>query len=207
LSQIIVATPPPFFFFLSYLIQNFSYTNFSLRISIRLLSSMLVRNVNVIILLLQTFTRALLPIHLTSINLIGLMPLLNTSFRYFTQVLLPKTKYLKYVPIGINLPLSTFYLTLRSLDLHLEGRYTPKTYLTSTTSTITNPYFSMIPICITPIAKKPYSYTLYKLLRMNLSIWFYWPPQYITKIHYTNITNQWYLLRFLNKYYMKVYNL
>jgi len=192
---------------LSYLIQNFSHPHHSLRMNVRNRSALLARNTSVICFLLSNASRASSLISRTGANLQGLIGLRNEAFKYFSNSLLIKSKYLKYTPIGVNFPVSAYYQTLLQIDQHLDKKSSPSPLLPLTVRSVTYPYFAGLPIAITPISKKPFSYTLYKFLRMSMSVWFYWPRKYGTDIHYTDIQGQWYLLRFLNSYYFRVYNI
>ena len=155
---------------LSYLIQNFTYPHHSLRMNVRNRSAILARNTSVICFLLSNASRASCLISRVGTNLQGLIGLRNEAFKYFSNSLLIKSKYLKYTPIGVNFPVSAYYQTLLQINLHLDERLAPIPLLLLTPRSLTYPYFAGLPIAITPISKKPFAYALYKFLRMSMSV-------------------------------------
>lgn len=195
---------------MSYLIQNLSYFQPTLRLNVRIKSAIIARNVYVIYNLLNNSAKILNTLAVTSYH--AKLPkdafmLINPVFSALMRVLFPKIKYLRYTPIGINFPQAARYKTLWELNMMLfeEAKFTP--ILLDYNRFSLNPYFIGSPISITPVAKKPYSETLFKVTRMVLGLWFSWPRSYRLTTHYTNIYSQWYLLRFLNKYYFKLYHI
>lgn len=190
----------------SYLIQNFYYQNSSLRMTIRVRSAILARNFHVIYILLSNSSK-LFNILSQSYPLYRyILKIANLSFREIAKVLFTKVKLMRYTPIGVNFPLSARYQALKGLDLLLNGNDTPTQLLKLSDRSITNPYFMGTPIVITPVSKKPFAYTFYKFMRMTLNMWFYWPKKYSITTHYTDVVSGVTLLRFLNSYYFKVYN-
>lgn len=192
---------------MSYLIQNFTYTNHFIRSNLRVRTSILARNFLLIFVLFSNSSKLFNMNAQTYVHARQVLKIWNISFKALAKVLFPKLKFLRYTPIGINFPRSAHYRTLKSLNdlLHHEVK-SPTLMLPLSTHAVTYPYYTGSPIAITPIAKKPFSYAMYKFLRMSLNLWFSWPKQYKLSLHYTSLNNQWLFLRFLNKYYFKVYN-
>lgn len=191
---------------LSYLIQNFYYPTSSLRINLRVKSALLARNFLVIYTLFSNSSKLFNTLATSHVSSRYLLKIANIGFRAFVRVLFPKVTLLRYTPIGINFPLSARYRALLNIDYLMQDHGKPQQSLQLTNRFLTNPYFNGIPIAITPIAKKPFAYTFYKMLRMSLNVWFSWPKQFKLLAHYTSINSQWNFLRFLNKYYFKIYN-
>ena len=193
--------------FLSYVIQNFSYQTNSLRLNVRIRASIILRNFAVIYTLLLNSTKALSSLSITLSTRRQVYTMINGSFKALTRVVFPKVKYLKYVPIGLNFPLSARYTTLSSIDNMITREKAPRLFPLLQSREYLCPYFTGIPLIITPVANRPYSLALYKFLRLSLNNWIQWPRQYRIYSHYTNLNTYWYLLRFLNKYYFKIYNI
>ena len=59
---------------------------------------------------------------------------------------------------------------MSQVDNHLDMTARPVSLLPLTPYYITYPYFTGLIIAITPISKKPFSYALYKLLRMSMQL-------------------------------------
>ena len=154
---------------MSYVIQNFSYPIKSLRLNVRIKASIILRNFAVVYSLLSNSAKLYNTIALTHAPQRQLMAMSHGSFRALARVLFTKIKYLRYTPIGINFPLSARYNTLRGISSLITRKDKPLSYLPLQARDFTCPYFTGMPIVITPIAKRPYSYTLYKLLRLSLS--------------------------------------
>jgi len=175
--------------------------------NVRNRSALLVRNTPLICLLLSDPSRAVRLISPAGANLRGLTALRNWAFCNIATALIIKPKYLKYTPIGINFPFSAHYETMSQVDNHLDMTARPVSLLPLTPYYITYPYFTGLIIAITPISKKPFSYALYKLLRMSMQLWFQWPRRYAITTHFTYIQSELNLLRFLNIYYFRIYSL
>lgn len=193
---------------MSYVIQNFSYTKPSLRSTMRTRAVILARNVPLIYTLLLKSAR-LMTLNAHSLkNVRFVFSLGNKEFKALSRVLFMKTKLLSYSPIGVNFPLSTHYSTLSNLNKLFSDKPTFENFPLSTyTKSFLYPYFDSPQIAITPFAKKPFWYALYKLLRASLNLWFCWPRHLIFTTHFTSIHSTWLLLKFLNKFFFKVYNL
>jgi len=192
---------------MSYVIQNFQHGSHSTRMNLRSRSAFLVRNVLTIYTLLSSSSKAFnLPMSsvafIRQVNHIG-----NKIFCKIAKVLFPKPKFLRYTPIGINYPLSAHREAIKGIDLLLEKKTLLKVHSFPSNSFLRCPYPIGSPIAITPVAGKAFSLALYKLLRMSLQVWFYWPRSYRITTHYTPLNSQWLYLKFLNKYFFKVYNI
>ena len=175
--------------------------------SLRTRSAFLARNISVINSLLNSSALAL---SLQSFNYrYTLNVLVNMSyfFAQFTKVLFPKTKFLKYVPIGVNFPMAGHYKGMYDLTLLLHGHSVKKVLSRIPNTAFKYPYFARHRIALTPVAKKPYSLALYKFLRMTLNLWFVWPRAYKLTSHFTDISTSWLLVKFLSKYFFKVYSI
>jgi hypothetical protein len=155
---------------LSYIIQNFYYPTHSVRVNLRVRSALLARNFLVIYTLFSSSSRLFSTLAITHPSYQYTLSILNMSFRAFVKVLFPKVTLLRYSPIGINFPLSARYIALLNLDYLLHGHGKPRQVLRLTGRFLTNPYFNGIPIAITPVAKKPFAYTFYKMFRTSLSV-------------------------------------
>ena len=192
---------------MSYLIQNFYHQNSSLRMTIRIRSAILARNFHVIYLLLSNSSKLFNTLSQSYSSSRHILKIANLSFRAVAKVLFTKIKFIRYTPVGVNFPLTARYRALMGLDHLLSNNGTPLQLLKLSDRLITNPYFTGTPIVITPVSKKPFVYTFYKFMRMSLNMWFYWPKKYNITTHYTNVVSGVILLRFLNSYYFKVYNI
>jgi hypothetical protein len=155
---------------LSYLIQNFYYPTPSLRINLRGKSALLARNFLIIYTLFSNSSKLFNILAVSHDSSKYLLKIANISFKAFVKVLFPKVKLLLYTPIGINFPLSARYRALLNINYLTQDCGKPQQFLKLTDRFLTNPYFNGIPVAITPIAKKPFAYTFYKMLRMSLSV-------------------------------------
>ena len=192
---------------MSYLIQNFFSPSHSLKISLRVRTSFVVRNLNVIFNLLSNHTYAF---NLPNKSYTYPQQIFFNSIHYFTRVstvLFPSPKFLKFIPFGINFPKSAQYKALSELNMKYANVPTTYVFPPLTTSAFMYPYFSRPQIVITNISRKPFALALYKFLRLSLNLWFSWPRGYKINSNYTSLAKSWYMLLFLNKYFFKVYSI
>jgi len=133
----------------------------------------------------------------------------RNNYSYFTRifhVLFPDPKFLKFVPFGVNFPSAAHLFTLRFLTQSLRHKNIVALRNSTPNSLLDYPYFSKHQIAITPISKKPFATAVYKLLKLNLNLWFVWPRGFKMAMNYTDVTYPITLLRFMNKYFFKVYS-
>lgn len=178
-----------------------------MRLTLRSRAAFLVRNSALIYTFLLSPIQSL---NLSSSNYKYLRQLRYLGDKLFIQLsktLFPKPKFIKYTPLGLNFPTSAHRQSMLYIDSALRGKYSTFWFAPVSQYTIKYPYFLGNSVAITPISKRPFSLTLYKFLRMNLDLWFSWPRVYMISTNYTNIKNSWLLLKFLNNYFFKVYNL
>ena len=192
---------------MSYLIQNFSYRHRSNRGNLRIRSSFLARNFPLIYLLMSNSSAGYNLMAHTFLPNRLMLKIGNVAFNPFTKVLFWKTKNLKYTPIGINFPNSAHYMAISGLDKLLTKTENNLSFPLQRGRHFDYPYFTSSIVALTPISGKTYSYTLYKFLRMNLNLWFYWPRFYKISINHTVVESYWLQLKFLNKYFFKIYNI
>ena len=190
---------------MSYLIQNFSYLSPSLRMTLRTKSSILVRNYSLINLL--AFSTAMgFNVNFNSwAALLIYVKLTKDSFYQFSKVALPKSKLFKYSPIGINYPRVAYYTALTNIDLMLDKEVRNYKFLPLTSNYFLNPYFTKFLVAITPVSDQSANYQFHKFLRLVLYVWFCWPKKFKISTNFTWISDFWFQLRFLNRYYFKVY--
>ena len=195
---------------MSYLIQNFKYTSSSLRYNLKLRALLLLRNTNILFSLVKLpwqFTKLLyLDRTLSSYRkVVGFY-----LFMKFTKILLPSIKLFKYTPIGINYPKSAHFtaLTLLLSAVSVASKSVTKLqHHTTSTSNLNVNYILSSQIYITTLAYKPVKTALFKLMFMSLSCWFNWPRRYTLPAQSFSLSAQWHLLKFLNVYFFKIYNL
>lgn len=174
---------------MNYVIQNFYYPANTIRINTRSKSVLLARNFGLIYVLFSNSTKAY-TLALTSAPFTKYAFLISgSSFDAFAKTLFKRTKLIKYTPVGVNFPISAHYLALYNLNSFLGDDNTLLTSFNATRRAFTYPYFEGSQLVITPVAKSPLSYALYKLLRMNLNLWFYWPKKFAITTHYTPLAS------------------
>ena len=191
---------------MSYLIQNtYSYTP-TTKISIRTRSAFISRTYPSIMACLYMNTEAfMIP---STLSPYQRLVLLNSThfFTKFYNTLFPNPKFLRFVPFGLNFPMSSYYSALVNMSNQLTNKSHYPSLRNPTSRSFNYPYFSRPQITITNVSKSPFSLALQKLLRLSLDLWFVWPRGYKLNMNYTDISHSWYLLRFLNKYFFKVYS-
>jgi hypothetical protein len=190
---------------MSYIIQNFIRPHYSTRMTHRVQTSTLVRNY-ALIYLLSFSTAQSFNINANSWrNWQWCLKLHADAFRAFPKAALPKTKLLKYTPIGVNYPKTAYYRTLVNIDQMLDGEHEGSQTLLLTPYYYQNPYFVKTTLAITFISNRTFTYQLYKFLRLVMDLWFYWPRKFKISTNFTWLTIPWYQFRFLNRYYFKIY--
>lgn len=191
---------------MSYLIQNFFSPSHSLKISLRVRTAFVVRNLHVVFNLISNHTHAFtIPQQTYTYS----YKTFFNSVHYFSRihaVLFPNPKFLKFIPFGINFPKSAQFRALSELNMKYLGVKTSYSFPEISTNAFAYPYFSRPQIVITNISRKPFNLALYKFLRLSLNLWFSWPRGYKTNLNYTSLEKSWILLLFLNKYFFKVYS-
>lgn len=191
---------------MSYLIHNFAYPHYTTRSSLRTRSLLLVRNIAKLYLFLT------LPVSVPSLS--GLRRLHIPSWTVFyvskftglAKLTLFKVRHLRYLPIGVNFARSAHYKTTFTLDKTFSTFSTPATTLPFANKAITYPYSLGSYVLITPIANKPFSYTLHLFLKLSIRLWLCLPSSAKTSVHYSILQNEMLYLPFLNKYFFKIYN-
>ena len=194
---------------MSYLIHNFYKPTVTNRSTLRIRTSFIARNYPILFTLLSSHSKAFNLTALTYGKTRDILRVGRENFCALSRVLFSKSYTLKYTPLGINFPQAAYHWTLNNMvQLASPSQMTkPKQFPTLTSTCFTYPYFQYNKIVITPVTKKPFLLTLNKLLRMSLLVWFQWPNVYKIESNFTNITGSYWFLRFLNKYYFKVYNI
>lgn len=201
---------PLLFFFLSYLIQNFPLNEASLRINLRLKSVWMARNAATVISVLGPSIR--------NINLLNLNYTLATYkqlispylFSKLSKIIFPKTKSLKYAPIGLNFAKS----------VHHYGLRTATTALTSTNANpnsailgralvnyFTSQYYYGSYVHLAMLSNKPMKLLIYKFLFSSLSCWFSWSKRLTVPLQCFAVLKNWRLVKFINLYYFKIYSI
>ena len=191
---------------MSYLIQNTYSFSTTIKISIRTRSAFISRVYPSVIACLYMNTEGfVLPTSLSPYQRI----VLSNSVHFFTKfynVLFPNPKFLRFIPFGINFPVSAHYTALNNINNQLSNKNNLRLLPYISDRSFNYPYFSRPQIAITNVSKAPFSLALQKLLRLSLGLWFVWPRGYKLSMNYADINQTWYLLRFLNKYFFKVYS-
>jgi hypothetical protein len=156
---------------MSYLIQNTYSTATSLKISLRVRSSFLIRNVNTI------YTLTYIQEEPTRI-LSGLSSYRNQilmfSSHFFTRlipILFPNPKFLRFIPFGINFPMTAHYQAIVLMLAQFKQVHPINEFPLISRESYKYPYFMRPQIAITNISKKPFTLALYKLLRLSLNLW------------------------------------
>ena len=195
---------------MSYLIQNFKYTSTSLRYNLKLRALLLLRNTNILLSLVKMpwqFTKLLYLDRTLSYyrKVVGLY-----LFMKLSKVLLPSIKLFKYTPVGVNYPKSAHFTALTLLSTAVSTASSSVAQIQNSTSSVpklkTN-YILNSQVYITTLAYKPVKTALFKLMFMSLSCWFTWPRRYALPSQSFSLSAQWHLLKFLNVYFFKIYNL
>ena len=192
--------------YMSYLIQNFFSPSHSLKISLRVRTAFILRNLHVVFNLISNHTYAF---SIPNQSYTYSYQTLFNSAQYFSRVhtvLFPDPKFLKFIPFGINFPKSAQYKALSELNMKYSGVKTDYSFPNITTNAFLYPYFSRPQIVITNVSRKPFNLALHKFLRLSLNLWFTWPRGYKINSNYTSLSKSWTLLLFLNKYFFKVYS-
>ncbi len=195
---------------MSYLIQNFRYPLPSLRYNLRLRAALLLRNSFIIISLI------LYPVKFN--KLLGLNSLWLTYRRFIgfylfaklSKSALPKVKIFKYTPIGVNFPISAHASALNLIYSSLHA-LPPKVAKVKSThsvvnSYITSPYYYGNQVYLTTLTHKPVKLVMYKFLFTSLNCWFLWSKRYRIPAQCFSVSSSWYLFKFLNVYFFKIYN-
>lgn len=193
---------------MNYVIQNFSPVYSSIRLNLRIRAAWLARNFYVVYTLIMSNYKGFVINPAMGFAAKTLFLLGHGAFRQLSKVLFSNTKRFKYIPIGSNFPVSAQRFAVSSItSLLTVNSSRPRLVLPVTSEAFTNPYFQGSHIAITPVANKPFAAAIFKFLRMSLATWFSWPRAFVLSTHYTHITQAWRLLKFLNKYFFKVYGI
>lgn len=155
---------------MNYVIQNFYYPTSIIRINTRSKTVLLTRNFGLVYVLFSNSAKAY-TLNLAANPFIKFAFLISGSnFDAFANTLFKKTKLVKYTPIGVNFPLSAYYVALFNLNSFLgENDYLLPSFI-PTKKAFTYPYLEGSQLAITPVAKNPMTYALYKFLRLNLNL-------------------------------------
>lgn len=191
---------------MSYLIQNFGYQHYILRVNWKVRALNLIRNYSTIYALLNSHA-LVLPQNVQTWQFSKLF--LTTHNFYFTRfyyALFPKVKEVKHSPIGVNFAKSAQFAALVKLDTLAQLPSSPVLPFRTPLSARLYPYAFGTPLVITPTAKSFYFNLLHRFFHMSLSIWFYVPSSYKFFVHYTYLAPRFRFLTFTNKYYFKVYH-
>ena len=192
---------------MSYVIQNFYYPTNSLRSTTSSRAAIIVRNFGLIHALFSNSTKVFNMLATTGKSPRFSHLVTDLYFNAFAKAVFRKPSFMKYTPIGTNFPLSAQYNALYGINNLLSTKKSIKIFLPLPNNYFKMPYFEGYRVAITPISKKPLSYAVYKFLRLTLSMWIYWPKKYKITANFTLIHSSWHLLKFLNKYFFKVYNI
>lgn len=191
---------------MSYLIQNFRNDPKNSKLTVRTKSFLVLRNIHVI----WTFLFSPLPsvnIGANSYPNIYFIALYgDTFFNKFLKYALPPTRRIKYIFIGLNLPKSSTYTLYKVLDKFLNTEKIDYKLKTFSNNYFINPYLRNISLIVIPQTHRMFIYTLAQLLRLLLHTSIHWPKKLKPRLHYSKLVYNITLLRFLNKYYFKVYN-
>ena len=192
---------------MSYVIQNFSYISPKVKLTLRTRAAFLARNSLAIYTLLTSTVRSSHLIANPYPNLYHIFRYLDYFFVSFAKILFTKPKFLRYTPIGINFPATSYYRCIWNLTTMFTSLSLFMPFPTFYSSAILHPYFTTVRLTIMPITKKSFALTMHKFLRMNLDIWFLWPRSYVITSQIIYLNSSWLLLRFLNKYFFKIYHI
>ena len=156
---------------MSYLIQNVHQSQPSIRVNLRVRTGFVARNAHVIYTLLNSaVTLSLLRDFRNSYILRNLL-YFRRLFSRFTTVVLPLTKFVKYVPMGVNFPSSAQYRAIAIIHNLLRGVKSSTTLSSIPKLRFKYPYFTPHRIALTPVAGLSFFTALYKLLRVTLNLW------------------------------------
>ena len=191
---------------MSYLIQNFTYTSYTIRTNWKTRALTLLRNYATLFTLLNTQNFFFLQNAQTWHFSIFFIKTHNSYFTRLYHVALPQVKEIKHSPIGVNFPRSAHFASLTRIDALFTFYDTPYFSLPMRTSARLYPYAYGTPLAITPTSKSFYFNLLHRFFRMSLLIWFHLPSTFKFWVHYTYIVPRFRFLTFPNKYYFKVYH-
>lgn len=194
---------------MSYLLQNFNFLTPTIRYSLKLRSLIALRAVSLLAILLK-----MSPKHY-KLSTLGNKWAIYYSFTQayafckLFKIAFPKTQFLKYTPIGVNLPVSAQYLTLsifhsRASQRVLDRKYNPLNI--TITRIFRDPYYGASYIHLAMLSKRPVVNMLYKFLFLTLNLWFTWPKRYSLSPQLFFISSRWFKIPFVNKYLFKIYS-
>jgi hypothetical protein len=192
---------------MSYVIQNFRSPSLTLRMSLKLKSLLVLRNAHALYTLFWLFSK---PSQLGTINYHSaaiLQKLSLMSSKRLPVIVFPRTAMLKRTPIGVNFNSSAFWTALSTI-LSMFSKREPLLYVHSPiVSTITYPFPKSTSTVVMVPTSKALLTALHKFLLTSLSLWWVWPKNLKPGQLFINLHSYWFLLKFLNKYFYKVYNI
>lgn len=191
---------------MSYLIHNFAFNHYTLRLSWKARTVVAVRNASLVYFFLTTLTT---PFNITASTWHFSQFYLKTYYHYFSRlfyVFFAKVKEIRFIPIGLNFPRSAHYTSLTQLESTLTPLLPVKTLLPLTKHRLLYPYPFGMALVLHWSSKNIFFDLVYRFFRMSLSLWYYWPTRYKTWVHYTYISPRLRTMWFLNRYYYRIYH-
>lgn len=192
---------------MSYVIQNFSYSSIRTKLTIKTRAAFLAKNSISIYTLLTSLSVASSLTTNSYPHLKYLVAKFDYLFFKFSKIIFARPKFLRYLPTGTNFPITAQYQCLQNMNSLLQSKSQLQFFPPVVPSTLYYPYFSITRVVIYPITKSPLLVVLNKLLRMNLHVWFLWPRSCFVASQIIFINSTWLWLKFLNKYFFRVYSL
>ena len=133
--------------------------------------------------------------------------IIGTKFNHFYQTVYRGIFRLRTQLLKTHFPVSAYYSSISGVESLILYRKAP-TY---------HPFFGEVDVFDSAYAKhapavkilhanRPYRLALWKFMNMLTLLWFQWPRRYFLTEQYVLATRNWRMLRFLNLYYFKVYN-
>lgn len=187
---------------MGYLTQNKAFSNYTLRINIRIRATWVARNSIIIYFLLSSFA------HIPNFSLTltkDIFIWLNISkyvFGRFPHLVFLSSKYLRQTTFGLNFPKSAHYNGCLQIDSMLDQK---PVEIASNIKTH-RLYYNVISIVTTPRLRKFFKCFLYQIFTYWLNVWVLLPNSLIFPHSFVCTPVWWQFITYTNVFYLKVYN-
>ena len=192
---------------MSYLIQNFSIYRPYIRLNNSSFTAFLSKNIWLIYSYMRISYPTLLLCSLPLTYSTDMFIKFSHFFDNFVTSILLKPQFLRYAPLGTNFPSTSYHRALADLDLLFSNEVPALRFEVNTVYNFKYPYFSRPRIAITSVTQNEYLAIIYKFFYMTVNVWFLWPKSYSFYSNFTDISHNWVLIKFVTKYFFKVYSI